>query len=147
MKLKSEIREEQFSLRTGPQQVTELCSGADGTRASVACLLTPWLYNPLRNLASFTTDAPSSLLFAFSPSLFFSFSSHKSISTSSNRLNLRLHCLMSTPVSYILITCSKHCNLVLSIAATRSGASCALLCFGSTVSRPPRRNHYYHQNV
>jgi hypothetical protein len=52
-------------------------------------LLTPWLYGPLRHLASLTTDAHSSLSTAFCRQLL-TFISRRSFSTISSHLNLGL---------------------------------------------------------
>ena len=91
--------------------------------------LTPWLYGPLKNLASINKDAHS-LSTAFCHHLL-TFISHRSFSTSSSHLNpsLPLHLLMSNLLPNIfltvlpwsiLTTCPIHSNLFFLISATMS---------------------------
>ena len=68
-------------------------------------LLWPWFYGPLRDLASLTTDAHSSLSTAFCRQLL-TFISHRSFSTSSSHLNLTFPLLLlsSDLLSYTYLT-------------------------------------------
>jgi hypothetical protein len=96
----------------------------------ITYLLIPWLHGPLRTLASFASDVHSSVVFASCLHLF-TFSCHKSFSTSYSHLNLALPTfvrpsglLQKTYITIyvwsILITCPNYVNLLPLIFATRS---------------------------
>jgi len=95
-------------------------------------LLTPWFYSPLRALASFITEAHSSLSNAFSLHLLI-FISLRSFSTSSSHLSVGLHLL--------LLPCGLLSNIFLSVLPSSIPTTCPthsylFFLIPSTMSRP-----------